>query len=144
MGKELRRNAKRHRALIGERAANLFSPSRLEIKPGTGTNCLGRMTCKQNLPVGAGQWRNVLEKSSGGLFAACPGSRRVAFDCGATLCAVMFRCFQQEECQMLRKVVFAFALAGATLAVSACNTVKGAGQDIESVGQAGDDAINKN
>lgn len=45
---------------------------------------------------------------------------------------------------MLRKVVFAFALAGLTLAVSACNTVKGAGQDIESVGQAGDDAINKN
>lgn len=43
---------------------------------------------------------------------------------------------------MLRKVAFAFALAGLTLSATACNTVKGAGQDIESVGQAGDDAIN--
>jgi hypothetical protein len=25
---------------------DLFSPSRLEIKPGTGTNCLGRMTAE--------------------------------------------------------------------------------------------------
>ena len=50
----------------------------------------------------------------------------------------------QEKIQMIRKIVLAFALAGMTLATSACNTVKGAGQDIESVGQAGDDAINKN
>lgn len=33
-------------------------------------------------------------------------------------------------------------LISATLILSACNTVKGVGQDIESVGQAGDDAIN--
>lgn len=32
-------------------------------------------------------------------------------------------------------------LAVATLALGACNTVKGLGQDIESVGQAGDDAL---
>lgn len=45
---------------------------------------------------------------------------------------------------MLRKIVLAFALGSLTLGLAACNTVKGAGQDIESVGQAGDDAINKN
>jgi entericidin B len=33
------------------------------------------------------------------------------------------------------------ALAVMALAVSACNTVKGVGQDIESVGEAGDRAI---
>ena len=32
-------------------------------------------------------------------------------------------------------------LAGATLALSACNTVKGLGRDIESVGEAGDKII---
>ena len=35
----------------------------------------------------------------------------------------------------------AIALLGSMLMLSACNTVKGAGQDIQSVGQAGDDAI---
>ncbi len=35
------------------------------------------------------------------------------------------------------------ALIGATLILSACATVKGLGRDIESVGQAGSDAINK-
>ena len=34
------------------------------------------------------------------------------------------------------------ALMGAALALSACATVKGVGRDIESVGQAGSDAIN--
>lgn len=47
-----------------------------------------------------------------------------------------------KDCQMLKKLVLAFALGGLALSASACNTVKGAGQDIESVGQAGDDAIN--
>jgi predicted small secreted protein len=32
---------------------------------------------------------------------------------------------------------------GAALGLSACATVKGVGRDIESVGQAGSDAINK-
>lgn len=35
------------------------------------------------------------------------------------------------------------ALMSASLALSACATVKGVGRDIESVGQAGSDAINK-
>jgi predicted small secreted protein len=39
---------------------------------------------------------------------------------------------------MVRKFLALFAIT--TLALAACNTVKGAGQDIESVGEAGDKA----
>jgi entericidin A len=42
---------------------------------------------------------------------------------------------------MARKFVILAALASVTL-LSACNTVKGLGRDIESVGKAGDKAIN--
>ena len=42
---------------------------------------------------------------------------------------------------MLRKTVLALAALGVVLAASACNTVKGVGRDIESVGQAGDRAM---
>jgi predicted small secreted protein len=41
---------------------------------------------------------------------------------------------------MLRKIAIA-TLAVAVAALGACNTVKGLGRDIESVGQAGDDAL---
>ena len=41
----------------------------------------------------------------------------------------------------MRKLILAFGLAAMTLTTAACNTVKGAGRDIESVGQAGQDAI---
>lgn len=41
---------------------------------------------------------------------------------------------------MTRKILMAFALS-ATLLATACNTVKGVGRDIESVGEAGDEAI---
>ncbi len=43
---------------------------------------------------------------------------------------------------MVRKLILALGLASLALGTSACNTVKGLGNDIESVGQAGDDAIN--
>lgn len=43
---------------------------------------------------------------------------------------------------MVRKLVSALIASGIIFSASACNTVKGAGQDIESVGQAGDEAIN--
>jgi predicted small secreted protein len=43
---------------------------------------------------------------------------------------------------MFRKLIFALAAGSIALTAAACNTVKGAGRDIESVGQAGDDAIN--
>lgn len=43
---------------------------------------------------------------------------------------------------MVRKVIFSVALASLLLGTAACNTVKGAGRDIESVGKAGDEAIN--
>lgn len=41
----------------------------------------------------------------------------------------------------MRKIILSLGLAATVLTVSACNTVKGLGRDIESVGQAGDDAI---
>jgi predicted small secreted protein len=42
---------------------------------------------------------------------------------------------------MARKIILALALSGIALTATACNTVKGAGRDIESVGEAGDKAI---
>jgi entericidin B len=42
---------------------------------------------------------------------------------------------------MIRKIILAFGVAALSLTAAACNTVKGAGQDIESVGEAGDEAI---
>jgi predicted small secreted protein len=42
---------------------------------------------------------------------------------------------------MVRKMILAFGIAALSLTAAACNTVKGAGQDIESVGEAGDEAI---
>ena len=45
---------------------------------------------------------------------------------------------------MAKKLVIAVTLGLFALTATACNTVKGAGQDIESVGQAGDDAIHGN
>ncbi len=42
---------------------------------------------------------------------------------------------------MIRKTIIAAALAAITLSASACNTVKGAGEDIQSVGRAGERAI---
>ena len=41
---------------------------------------------------------------------------------------------------MIRKIVIALALSGVALGASACNTVKGVGEDVESVGEAGDRA----
>lgn len=42
---------------------------------------------------------------------------------------------------MLRKVLIVLGATAFALSAAACNTVKGAGQDIQSVGQAGEDAI---
>lgn len=42
---------------------------------------------------------------------------------------------------MIRKLILSLAAAGIVLSASACNTVKGVGRDIESVGEAGDRAI---
>jgi len=42
---------------------------------------------------------------------------------------------------MVRKLILALGLTALTLGASACNTVKGVGEDIESVGEAGDQAI---
>ena len=42
---------------------------------------------------------------------------------------------------MIRKTLLALVLGGVVLSASACNTVKGVGEDIESVGNAGDRAL---
>ena len=42
---------------------------------------------------------------------------------------------------MVHKILLALGLAALTLSATACNTVKGAGRDIQSVGEAGDRAI---
>ena len=42
---------------------------------------------------------------------------------------------------MARKIVFALGITALSLTASACNTVKGVGRDIESVGEAGDKVV---
>jgi entericidin B len=42
---------------------------------------------------------------------------------------------------MIRNMIAAAALAALAMGVSACNTVKGVGEDIKSVGRAGERAI---
>ena len=42
---------------------------------------------------------------------------------------------------MIRKTFIAAALAALTMTSAACNTVKGLGEDIKSVGEAGEEAI---
>jgi|TARA_B100000678_G_scaffold244756_1_gene216905 predicted small secreted protein len=42
---------------------------------------------------------------------------------------------------MIRKLALAVGVAALGLTATACNTVKGLGQDVESVGQAGEEAI---
>ena len=42
---------------------------------------------------------------------------------------------------MLRKLLIAVGLTSLTLGAAACNTVKGLGEDVESVGEAGERAI---
>ncbi len=49
----------------------------------------------------------------------------------------------KRNTNMVKKLVLALVAGGIVLSASACNTVKGAGKDVESVGQAGDDAINR-
>ena len=41
----------------------------------------------------------------------------------------------------MKKLILALAALGLIAGASACNTVEGLGQDVESVGEAGDDAI---
>jgi predicted small secreted protein len=42
---------------------------------------------------------------------------------------------------MTKKMILALAAAAFCFGASACNTVKGLGEDVQSVGQAGSDAI---
>lgn len=42
---------------------------------------------------------------------------------------------------MIRKTLATIALGALALTATACNTVKGFGEDVQSVGEAGEDAI---
>ncbi|MBT8427896.1 MAG: entericidin A/B family lipoprotein [Erythrobacter sp.] len=42
---------------------------------------------------------------------------------------------------MIKKLLIAFGITSMSLSAAACNTVQGLGEDIESVGEAGEDAI---
>jgi predicted small secreted protein len=42
---------------------------------------------------------------------------------------------------MLKKALLAVVIGSLAMAATACNTVKGVGRDIQSVGQAGDRAL---
>ena len=42
---------------------------------------------------------------------------------------------------MAKKLIIALGVAAITLTSAACNTVKGLGRDIESVGEAGDKSV---
>jgi predicted small secreted protein len=42
---------------------------------------------------------------------------------------------------MVRKIMIAIGVTALGIGATACNTVKGAGEDIQSVGEAGSDAI---
>lgn len=42
---------------------------------------------------------------------------------------------------MARKFVVAASIVALSLTASACNTVKGLGRDIESIGEAGDEVV---
>lgn len=41
----------------------------------------------------------------------------------------------------MRKLILSLGIAASVFTVSACNTVQGAGEDIESVGEAGEEVI---
>lgn len=42
----------------------------------------------------------------------------------------------------MKKMMIAVALGALTISTAACNTVKGFGEDVESVGETGEDVIN--
>ena len=42
---------------------------------------------------------------------------------------------------MLRKIIMALGIAAFSLTAAACNTVKGVGEDVETVGEEGDRAV---
>jgi predicted small secreted protein len=48
---------------------------------------------------------------------------------------------ERKEIVMIRKMLLALVLGSIAIGTSACNTVKGLGRDIQSVGDAGDRAM---
>lgn len=60
---------------------------------------------------------------------------------GAQACTQGWRASRERIMEMLKKVVFALVAGSIALGATACNTVKGAGRDVESVGEAADKAL---
>lgn len=48
----------------------------------------------------------------------------------------------KRNTSMVKKLVLAVVAGGIVFSAAACNTVKGAGRDVESVGRAGEKVIN--
>jgi entericidin B len=48
--------------------------------------------------------------------------------------------FNRSEVTMFTKLIYCFAALATVLALSACNTIQGAGRDVEEVGQKVQDA----
>lgn len=46
-----------------------------------------------------------------------------------------------KDATMIKKLMLAFGITTMSLAATACNTVQGVGEDIESVGETGEDVI---
>ena len=49
--------------------------------------------------------------------------------------------FLQRTIPMIRKLLLALGVTSIAFTATACNTVKGLGRDIQSVGEAGEDAL---
>ena len=47
----------------------------------------------------------------------------------------------KKELYMIRRIAIACALGSLAFSAAACNTVQGAGEDIESVGERGEEAL---
>ena len=46
-----------------------------------------------------------------------------------------------KDAIMIKKLLIAFGITTMSLGATACNTVQGLGEDVQSVGEAGEDAI---
>lgn len=58
----------------------------------------------------------------------------------AGLAVILPERMQEERREMLRKMLIVLAAGGITLAATACNTVRGVGQDLESAANTVDEA----
>ena len=82
------------------------------------TACIARF-----IIIGSGPRHAATEQLVGSLVVEMPKGRVVAFPIGR---------------EKMKKFLTIFAMSSSLLLVSACNTVEGAGRDVESVGECAD------